>query len=183
VLLHGPRCFDSRAEELSNSVALLTLIREFERSAATPDPVAESRHGGNCLVSSITEPVEIRPVQSGKRKLDIALPILIVSLAAAALFALSGCSSPQPMMTNTTATPPTATPAQSTKSAETVAPAVPTEIPTVSVAPDPATPSATAVAPAGRSVAAAGDGRTYPGPFFLGRADAPVTIDEYADFQ
>lgn len=26
-------------------------------------------------------------------------------------------------------------------------------------------------------------GGTYPGPFFLGRPDAPITIDEYADFQ
>jgi hypothetical protein len=28
-----------------------------------------------------------------------------------------------------------------------------------------------------------GDGRTYPGPYFVGRPDALLTITEYADFQ
>jgi hypothetical protein len=29
----------------------------------------------------------------------------------------------------------------------------------------------------------AGDGNTHPGPYFLGRSDAPVVLEEYADFQ
>jgi hypothetical protein len=66
--------------------------------------------------------------------------------------------------------------------------------PTVSAAP-PAERSAVAqVSPAAeRSAAAqaspalaqapAADGGSYPGPYFLGRAEAPVVLEEYADFQ
>ena len=28
-----------------------------------------------------------------------------------------------------------------------------------------------------------GDGGTYPGPYFVGRPDAPVRVDEFSDFQ
>ncbi len=56
-------------------------------------------------------------------------------------------------------------------------------------------PTTTTVAPPAPAVAApkpgvtsagvllTGDGRTAPGPYYLGRPDAPVTLDEYADFQ
>jgi len=46
-------------------------------------------------------------------------------------------------------------------------------------------PSSTAGASPAASPAtvALADGRVYPGPYFLGKADALVTLDEYADFQ
>lgn len=45
----------------------------------------------------------------------------------------------------------------------------------------PAAPAATV--PASATSPVTGDGQSYPGPYFRGRADAPVTIEEYADFQ
>ena len=42
--------------------------------------------------------------------------------------------------------------------------------------------SAAAGAPSGQ-IELTGDGRSAPGPYFLGRPDAPLTIVEYADFQ
>jgi hypothetical protein len=51
-------------------------------------------------------------------------------------------------------------------------------------APQTAASSAAAPGPAASSVAfALADGRSHPGPYFLGRADAPIVLDEYADFQ
>lgn len=52
--------------------------------------------------------------------------------------------------------------------------------------PPPAAPVSLDPAPQGAppaGVALADAGNTYPGPFFRGRADAPITIDEHADFQ
>jgi hypothetical protein len=40
-----------------------------------------------------------------------------------------------------------------------------------------------AVVPAPVAAVALADGRTHPGPYFLGQPDAPVTLDEYSDFQ
>lgn len=47
--------------------------------------------------------------------------------------------------------------------------------------PSPAAADSSAASPVAVSIALA-DGRTHPGPYFLGKADAPVTLDEYADF-
>lgn len=53
--------------------------------------------------------------------------------------------------------------------------AAPTAAPPAASSPAPQAPAA--------AVAVTGDGQTYPGPYFKGQADAPVTIEEYADFQ
>jgi hypothetical protein len=44
-------------------------------------------------------------------------------------------------------------------------------------------PAPVAAAPAGRASGLAGDGNRYPGPYFRGKADAPVRLDEWGDFQ
>jgi hypothetical protein len=32
-------------------------------------------------------------------------------------------------------------------------------------------------------IALTGDGKTYPGPYFIGKPDAPLRLDEFSDFQ
>lgn len=54
----------------------------------------------------------------------------------------------------------------------------PTEAPSAS-----ATAAPPALEAATSSLWVAAEGNMYPGPYVLGRADAPVTLDEYADFQ
>lgn len=107
----------------------------------------------------------------------------MAALTAATILALSGCSptagtNPVPAATAIMVRPTEAV------SAAPVLPAASaplTASPTVS-SPPVASPGA-APAPSEPVGGASSDGGTYPGPFFLGRADAPVTIDEYADFQ
>jgi protein-disulfide isomerase len=99
---------------------------------------------------------------------------LATALALATGVVISACSS-----TGATVPAPTGTsaPPQPTAAAKPAAPASATA-PAAVVPVPPA--AASAVASTGVTT---GAGRTYPGPFFLGRPDAPVTIDEYADFQ
>jgi hypothetical protein len=114
------------------------------------------------------------------------LRIEIRSLAAATLLAVSGCAAPQPRATADTPTSPPAATAEAAKPAAPAPTAItlaaPTTAPAAVVAAS-TTPAPAASAPSREPAASPGDGRTYPGPYFLGRAAAPVTIDEYADFQ
>jgi hypothetical protein len=118
------------------------------------------------------------------------LKIGSVPLGAAALFALVGCSSPDLTAGGGSLTPPPATTSPTGK------PAAPTAVaaqasptaglpaaPTLAIAASPIAPSPSPAATAAGVPESSADGRTYPGPFYLGLADAPVTIDEYADFQ
>jgi cytoskeletal protein RodZ len=84
----------------------------------------------------------------------------------------------------TTATaPPTSAPPPTTAALPTAPPVAPSAT-TNTRSPVEEQSSTPAASTEPRPVAAAvGDGRTHPGPYFLGRPDAPVTIDEYADFQ
>ena len=138
-----------------------------------------------------------------RRRREVFVGNQTAATLAAALIMLAGCSpastptGPAKPTTAATSAPAAVAPTQAppvAAPASPPAPLVPTTAPAapsaaVAVAPSPVAPTPAAAAPspaAPISVAAApapGDGRTHPGPYFLGRANAPVTLDEYADFQ
>lgn len=68
------------------------------------------------------------------------------------------------------ASAPTIQAAPAEQAVPTVAPSLPAPAPPVSV-----------ILPNG--LVLRGDGRTAPGPYFLGRIDAPVALEEYGDYQ
>jgi hypothetical protein len=99
-----------------------------------------------------------------------------VALAAAANL-LVGCAVQTPPLATEGAHPsnepaPTAAPASAANTAL-PAPSAPAAVGSAVVQ------AALATAPLGQ----ASDGSSYPGPYFLGRAEAPVVLEEYADFQ
>ena len=100
----------------------------------------------------------------------------VASLLAGALIAASGCSSP-PSGSSTAPTRP--------------GPPLPEAGPTAVAAADSSpvlaisalSPSEGAQDELTAGPPAQEDGRTAPGPYFLGSPDAPVTVEEYSDFQ
>lgn len=70
---------------------------------------------------------------------------------------------------------------QSSPTSSSAAPA--TLVAPATAAADPVARPASSSSTEASSSSAVTDGRTAPGPYFLGRPDAPVTIVEYSDFQ
>lgn len=102
----------------------------------------------------------------------------LAGLLTVAASVLVGCSATP---TASTPAPPAktgsgpTTPNESTRSPLATAPLI---------TPGAASPAVSPTAPGPTEVSdPRSDGRGSPGPYVLGRADAPVTIEEYADFQ